>query len=88
MATKNLCAKSRPVEQPYEVWRDSQGWEWRVLKKYQVNDLKPYARAFCAVFSPITREQMAGGYELGDVYLSDIHRYGHLVSTDYPVVVS
>ena len=73
---KNICGKTRPVSNPYEIWVSYNGeWEWHVLKKYQTEEkeaVNPYARFFCAVFSPITREQMAGGYELGDVYLSDI----------------
>jgi hypothetical protein len=71
---KNLCGKTRPVEQPYEVWEAGTGanmWQWKVLKKYQADDNKPYARAFCAVSSPITREQMSSGYELGDCYIAD-----------------
>lgn len=67
---KNLCAKTRPVSKPYEVWVAGD-WEWHVLKKYQADDKKPFARAFCAVFSPITRAQMSNGYELGDCYISD-----------------
>ena len=34
--SKNLCNKTRPVENPYEIWKNEIGsWEWRVLKKYQ-----------------------------------------------------
>jgi hypothetical protein len=77
---KNLCGKTRPVEEPYEVWRmgkenDASHWEWRILKKYQKPTREAeneYARWFCAVSSPITREQMSSGYELGDVYVSEI----------------
>ena len=75
----------RPVENPYEIWEaDSPDgvWRWKVLKKYQTpeNEAKnPYARWFCAVESPITREQMASGYELGDVYVSEIQAVAHKV---------
>jgi hypothetical protein len=68
---KNTCGKTRPITNPYEVWQAG-GWKWLVLKKYQADDFKPYARAFCAVSSPTTRAQMSSGYELGDVYLSEI----------------
>ena len=69
MATLNLCSKMRKVDNPYEVWKSYDGsWEWRVLKKWQVDDDKPYARWFCAVKSPFTR----GSFELGDVYVKDI----------------
>lgn len=75
MKSKNLCAKRREVSNPYETWRSFDGsWIWKILKKYQVSDDKPFARAFCAVYSPITREQMRTGYELGDVYISEIKR--------------
>lgn len=55
---KNLCAKT----DPYEIWRD----EWHVLKKWQTNDDKPYARWFCNV----------KGFceEMGDVYVSNARR--------------
>ena len=62
------------MDDPYETWKAGD-WEWRVLKKYQTPEKEaanPYARWFCAVYSPITREQMSSGYELGDVYVSEI----------------
>jgi hypothetical protein len=68
---KNLCNKTRDKENPYEIWRNNKGWEWRVLKKYQneENEAKnQYARWFCAVKSPFTY----GSFELGDVYVKDI----------------
>jgi hypothetical protein len=71
---KNLCGKTRPVSDPYEIWKAGD-WEWHVLKKYQAPEAEaknPFARWFCAVYSPITREQMSSGYEMGDTYVSDI----------------
>ena len=71
---KNLCSKTRKIENPYEVWESpawessSNNWQYLVLKKYQVDDNKPYARWFCAVKSPHT----FGGYEYGDCYVSDV----------------
>jgi hypothetical protein len=65
---KNLFAKLRKVDNPYEVWATDDGWEWRVLKKYQVDDDKPFARWFCAVKSPNT----FGSFDMGDVYVADI----------------
>lgn len=80
---KNECAKTRPVDNPYEIWVSHNGlWQWRVLKKYQnpENEAKnPYARWLCAVYSPITKEQMSSGYELGDVYLSDIKPHAYKI---------
>lgn len=64
----NPCAKTRPTSQPYEIWRSSDGaWEWRVLKKWQIDDDKPYARWFCQVTSP-----MSPGGDLGDVFVAEI----------------
>lgn len=69
METKNQCLKMREVEEPYEVWQTPDGsWEWRVLKKWQLDDDKEYARWFCAVKSPFT----FGSFEYGDVYVKEI----------------
>ena len=69
---KNLCGKTRKVDNPYEIWQSADGtWEWRVLKKYQAPDNEkgnPYARWFCAVKSPMTY----GDWEYGDVYVQDV----------------
>lgn len=72
--SKNLCGKTRPVNNPYEVWVSYDGqWQWRVLKKYQSprgESTNPLARWFCAVKSPMTH----GTYDMGDVYVSEIKR--------------
>ena len=66
---KNLCAKTRKVDDPYEIWQSPDGtWEWRVLKKWQADDKKTGARWFCAVKSPFTY----GGWEYGDVYTREV----------------
>jgi len=66
---KNECLKERKVDNPYEIWKhEDAGWEWRVLKKWQVDDDKPYARWFCAVKSPMTYDS----WEYGDVYVKEI----------------
>jgi hypothetical protein len=66
---KNLCAKTRPVNNPYEVWATPDGsWRWSVLKKYKSPEAEakdPYSRWFCSVTSPICTE-------MGDVYVRDI----------------
>lgn len=79
---KNACGKTRKVNEPYEVWRNDSGWEWRVLKKWQAPDKEPTrmtgsdnpkiacARWFCAVKSPMTH----GSYDLGDVYVLEVVR--------------
>jgi hypothetical protein len=72
---KNPCAKMRDVNNPYEVWKNSEGWEWRVLKKWQTPEKEttnPFARWFCAVKSPMTH----GSYDMGDVYVKDIPMMG------------
>lgn len=69
---KNECGKTRPKDNPYEVWKSFDStWEWRVLKKYQNPEKEaknPYARWFCAVQSPNT----FGSFDMGDVYVSEI----------------
>ena len=71
---KNLCGKMRKQNQPYEVWKNNYGWEWRVLKKYQSPEkeaLNPFARWMCYVTSPFCPQG-----EMGDTYLSDICEAG------------
>lgn len=63
---KNVCAKMRPETAPYEVWSNGQ-WTWRVLKKHQGDDAKPYARWFCHVTSPYCPDG-----EMGDVYVAEV----------------
>lgn len=78
--SKNLCAKTRPVEKPYEIWV-APGWEWRVLKKYQSPEKElsnPFARWLVAVKSPYT----FGGWEFGDDYVVSIKAQARLVSKD------
>lgn len=72
---KNPCAKTRTKDNPYEVWTSYDGqWTWKVLKKWQVNDDKPYARWFCFVTSPFCPEG-----EYGDTYVLDIMRQARKV---------
>ena len=75
LSSKNECGKRRDVSHPYEVWEIvGQGWEWRVLKKYQSpkgESKNPYARWHCAVKSP-----WVDGYERGDVYIHEIRGSG------------
>jgi len=65
---KNLQAKTVTRESAYEVWQSADGsWTWYVLKKWQVDDNKPYARWFCDVVTPFVPEG-----EMGDVYVTEI----------------
>lgn len=71
MKKQNLCAKTRPKTEPYEVWQSPDGsWTWNVLKKWQADDEKPYARWFCNVVTPIVPEG-----EMGDVYVREIKQH-------------
>lgn len=77
-ATKNPCGKSIPVAKAetdaYEVWTAG-NWTWYVLKKYQLDDEKPFARAFCKVVTPYT----GPSGDLGDVYIADYKRFGRRI---------
>lgn len=64
---KNEFNKTRGVNDPYEIYR-ADGWEWRVLRKYWLDDTRPYARWYCAVKGPGT----FGSYDLGDTYVTDV----------------
>ena len=73
MTIKNECAKLRTINDPYEIWSTIDGsWEWHVLKKWQADDNKEFARWFCAVKSPFTY----GSFEYGDTYVSEIKSNG------------
>ena len=70
MATKNPCGRTRPADNPYEIWA-SGGWTWKVLKKYQTpvkEAVNVHARWLCSVSSPYTQ----GTSDIGDCYVRDI----------------
>jgi len=74
---KNKQLKMRKQNDPYEVWKSFCGqFEWKVLKKWQLDDNKPYGRWFCATKGPGT----FGSYELGDEYVARIKREGYKVA--------
>lgn len=76
----NPLGKSRKVEAPYLTVEDPRtGFIYKVLKAWQSDPDKPYARWFCAVSSPYTY----GGYDMGDTYVSDVR--GIIVQRD-PIV--
>lgn len=72
---KNECLKRVNESNPYEVWKNHSGWEWRVLKKYQADDNKPFARWFCWVCSPFCPDG-----EFGDVYVKEIKKQALKIS--------
>ena len=66
----NPMGKTRPESKPYLTVSDPRsGFEWRVLRSYQTNNDKPYARWLCSVSSPYLP---AGDREMGDTYVKDI----------------
>ena len=81
MKQKNECAKTRKIEDPYEVWECNTPWgvtEYRVLKKYQTpikEAENPFARWFVAGKSDAT----FGSWEYGDTYVRDIKSTGRRI---------
>ena len=72
---KNLQAKTVDRAHAYEVWQTPDGsWTWYVLKKWQADDNKQYARWFCEVVSPIVPQG-----EMGDVYVSEIKAHARRI---------
>lgn len=68
-SSTNECRKQRDKNDPYEVWMTPVG-EYRVLSKQRSpkgEAADPYARWF--VYHPDTGD-------MGDMYASDIKRYG------------
>jgi len=81
--SKNLCGKTRKVNQPYEIWMGGD-FEYRVLKKYQSPEKEAantYARWFCAVQGPGTFD----GYDMGDTYVRDV-QYGTTKMNDSDIL--
>ena len=74
---KNPMGKTVKKEAPYKVFV-APGWEWRVLKSYQLDDSKQYARWFTAVRSNLTY----GMWELGDSYVAKVVRNGREVTLE------
>jgi len=83
---KNPAAKTRKVNDPYEIWENvipvfgepPGTWRWHVLKKYQTPEKEignPYARWFTFVTSPIVPSG-----EYGDTYVKDITSVARLVA--------
>jgi hypothetical protein len=74
----NPFAKSRPVGQPYAIYRAGD-MTWHVCKTYKApaNEAKDqYARWFVWAKSPMTY----GDFEGGDTYAAEVKRYGTLVA--------
>tara|TARA_R110000796_G_scaffold5862_1_gene21481 strand:- start:171 stop:449 length:279 start_codon:yes stop_codon:yes gene_type:complete len=70
--------KTRDTSEPYAIYKNGTGWEWRVLKTYKHSESEktdPYARWFVAVTSPLMHN---GAFEMGDTYCSEILANGRL----------
>jgi hypothetical protein len=79
---KNNAAKTRPSDKPYERWTGKpggprEGWTWHVLKKWQTDDNKDFARWHCLVTTP----QNPRG-DQGDVYVKEIVRNATMTYRD------
>lgn len=73
---KNTQLKTRDINDPYEVWYCPQlDLTWHVLKKWQADDDKQYARWYTGAKSPMTY----GQWEYGDVYVSEIKQLGRRI---------
>lgn len=71
LTTSQRIAQHKPIE----VWESADGaWRWEVYKLNTKFTDKPYASAFCKVFSPFVPEG-----ELGDVYWTDIKQNAHQI---------
>lgn len=56
--SKNPFGKTREVSEPYAIYKNFQGWTWKVLKTYQMpeNEAKNlYARWKVACTSPLSQ---------------------------------
>ena len=74
----NPFAKSRPVGQPYAIYRAGD-MTWHVLKTYkQVKNEDTYARWMVAAKSDAT----FGSFDMGDTYAAEVQRYGALVAAE------
>lgn len=77
----NPFGKTRPVDQPYAIYTNPQGWTWHVCKTYKTpaSEAKDsYARWFVWASSPMTH----GEFEGGDTYRIEILRGGRLVAAE------
>ena len=70
--------KTRTHNNPYAIYSDGNGWEWRVLKPYKHSSAEKddtYARWYVSATSPMMH---GGSYECGDTYCKEIQNVGIL----------
>lgn len=71
---KNIAGKLRKVDNPYATWTDQRtGWKYRLLKSWQTDNSKEYARWFVEVHG--------FGHDIGDVYVKEV-RNGIYIADD------
>lgn len=62
---KNPAAKTRKPDQPYATWTDLRsGWKYKLLKSWQGDNSKEYARWFVDVHG--------FGHDMGDEYVANL----------------
>ena len=64
-------------DQPYATFRAGD-WTWYVLKSWQGDEAKLYARWLCKVVTPYTGEMG----DIGDTYVTDVVLEAELVAVD------
>ena len=77
--SKNPFGKTREVSKPYAIYKNFQGWTWKVVKTYQMpeNETKnKHARWRVWATSPLMQ---GGGFEIGDTYAREIKANASLV---------
>jgi len=77
--SRNPFGKTREVSEPYAIYKNFQGWTWKVVKTYQMpkNEAKnPYARWKVACTSPLSQSDGTVGR---DTYARDILSNGYLL---------
>lgn len=78
---KNRMLKEVKDGAPYAVFQSLDGWTWNVLKVWQADSTKPYARWLCKVVTP-----MSPTGDWGDVYVSDIVQNARLTDWNHDLL--
>lgn len=78
---KNRAAKTRTLDNPYAHWHDLlTGTEYWLLKSWQANNSKDYARWFVAAKSDAT----FGSVDMGDEYCVNLQRsLNHAIGLEF-----
>lgn len=85
MEEENKCFEIRDKLDPYETWKGFgvfSGWEWNVLKKYQIDDMAPSAKYKCFIKNGISPDG-----EISDVPVWEIKKYGILLNRKPTIVL-